>query len=326
MFVLLAGYCLCGLAAFAEQLPLLGLAGVNIRVSNLDQARAFYFGVGGFDDAFDVRNADGTVAAAYLKVNDLQFLKIIPGLKENDVRPMLGFAILTEKLEKLHGMLLARGLQPSQIRTGADGSLEFEVTNLPGQDLDYIEFVQYGSKSLAQRTKGQSLGDHRLSTHLEHVGVIATDFDAAYDFYVKTLGFHETWRRLTADRSRVIIDHIQMPGPNGDMVELSNKDGGRSTSLTRKAAGGEAHFALTVSDIQTVVPEVNARKSGLPQTTPHYGLDNRWNFNLFDPDGTRMEFMQVADPAHPAPAVVATPPDGEQSRGDLGMFQGQADV
>ena len=30
---------------------------------------------------------------------------------------------------------------------------------------------------------------------------------------------------------------------------------------------------------------------------PRFGLDERWQFNLFDPDGTRVEFMQPRDPA-----------------------------
>jgi len=30
---------------------------------------------------------------------------------------------------------------------------------------------------------------------------------------------------------------------------------------------------------------------------PWFGLDERWQFNLFDPDGTRVEFMQPRDPA-----------------------------
>ena len=176
-------------------MPLLGLARVSIRVADLDKARAFYSGVAGFEDAFDARNVDGSVAAAYFKVNDHRFLEILPGLKEDEIRPMAGIAIRTGQFERLHGMFAALGLNPGKIRSDADGSTGFTVTDLPGQDLGFLEFVQYGPKSLAERTKGQYLGVHRLSTHLEHAGIIATDFDAAYNFYVKTLGFHETWRR-----------------------------------------------------------------------------------------------------------------------------------
>ena len=315
--------CLCQIPAVAEQLPLLGLARVSIRVANLDQARAFYTGVAGFEEAFDARNADGSVAAAYFKVNDQQFLEIIPGPKTDEVPR--GFAIRTDQLVKLRGRLAALGLNPGKIHPDADGSTGFTVTNLPGQDLGFLEFVQYGRKSLAERTKGKYLGAHRLATHLEHVGIVATDFDTAYDFYVKTLGFHETWRRLVADRSRVAIDHIQMPGPSGDFVELSNQ-GKKVDSSTRKGAGGVNHVAFTVPDVKAVQSASHALNPALRATTPRYGLDNRWNFNLFDTDGLRVEFMQAMDPAHPTPAVAVTPSDWGQTANALGLFEGQSDT
>jgi catechol 2,3-dioxygenase-like lactoylglutathione lyase family enzyme len=319
-----AACCLRGIPALAEQLPLLGLAQVNIGVSNLDQARAFYSGIAGFDEVFDSRDPDGSVAAAYFKVNDEQFLEIVPVLKANEARPMAGFSIRTNQIGKLRATLAARGLTPGKIENYPDGSTGFVLTDLPGQDLNYLEFVRYGPKSLAARTKGQNLGAHRLATNLEHVGIIATDFDAAYDFYVKTLGFHEVWRRLAPDGSRVVIDHIQMPGPSGDFVELSNQ-AGSSGPLTRERAGSAAHFALTVPDINAVSSAAHSLDSNA-QKPPRYGLDNRWNFNLYDLDGTRVEFMQVADPAHPAPAVVVTPPDFGQAAHGLGLFEGQSDI
>lgn len=323
--VLLVACSLGGVPAAGSQLPLLGLARVSIRVSDLNQARTFYTGVVGLEEAFDARNADGSVAAAFFKVNDEQFLEIVPGLTQSDARPMIGFAIRTDQIAKLRRMLIADGIHPGEIQKDADGSKGFKLTSLPGQDLDDLEFVQYGPKSLAERTKGKYLGAHRLATHLEHVGVIATDFDAAYDFYVKTLGFHETWRRVTPDQGRVVIDHIEMPGPSGDMVELSNQAGSK-VPLARKRAGGAAHFALTVPDVKVVQASVHSIDAGLQQTQPRYGLDNRWNFNLFDPDGTRVEFMQVADPAHPAPAVAVTPADFGQTANALGIFDNQTDV
>ena len=224
---------------------MLGLARVSIRVSDLGQARAFYSGLAGFEGAFEARNADGSVAAAYLKVNDLQFLEIIPGLKTEELRPMTGIAIRTDQLEKLRAMIAALGLNPGKIRTDPDGNSGFALTELPGQDMDFLEFVQYGPESLAERTKGKYLGEPRLATHLEHAGIIATDFDAAYNFYVKTLGFHENYRRVTTDKSTVMLDHIVMPGTSGDFVELMNQSA-RAGPMSRKRAGGYAHFALTV--------------------------------------------------------------------------------
>lgn len=322
---LVTGIFFFGAGAAAESLPLLGLARVTIRVSDLDQARAFYSGVAGFQDTYDVRSADGSIAAAYFKINDRQFLEVVPGLKSGDPRPMAGFAIRTDQLQRLHQMLKGRGLHPGKIHLDRDGGRGFMLTDLPGQNLDYLEFVEYGPKSLAEQTKVQNQDDHRLSTNLEHVGIIATDFDTAYNFYVKTLGFHEVWRRVAEDGKRVIIDHIQMPGPSGDFVELSNF-GQSNKPLERKRAAGAAHMAFTVADINATVEGVHARQSKMKLHSPRYGLDNRWNFNIYDPDSTRVEFMQVADPAHPAPAVVTTPANFQKTGGALGLFTAQSDI
>jgi catechol 2,3-dioxygenase-like lactoylglutathione lyase family enzyme len=321
--VLLAAFSLYELPAMASQLPLLGLARVSIRVSDLEQARAFYTGVAGFEEAYDAKDAHGSVAAAYFKIDDDQFLEIIPGLKPDDVRPMVGFAIRTNKLEALRKMLAADGLKPGKIEVDADGSRGFKLTSLPGQNLDYVEFVQYGPKSLAERTKGKYLGANRLSDHLEHVGVATTDFDTACNFYVKTLGFHESYRRVVNDRSHAALDHIQMPGPSADTVELFYPSAG---PLKRSRAASMAHFALTVPDEQAVVAAAHLREPGVHLGVPGYGMDNRWNFNLFDPDGTRVEFMQVVDPAHPTPALAVTPLNWHEPKGDVGAFEGQSDI
>src|SRR5215472_4642755 len=61
---------------FADDLPLLGLAHVGIRVSDLTKARAFYGGLIGLEEAFTTTKDDGSVFCAYFKINDHQFIEI----------------------------------------------------------------------------------------------------------------------------------------------------------------------------------------------------------------------------------------------------------
>jgi hypothetical protein len=84
-------------ALAGEDLPLMGLAHVGIRVSDLESARAFYSGVLGFENAF-------TTTIAYMKVNDHQFIELLPGLKAEDVIPMTHIAMWTEDLKKTREM------------------------------------------------------------------------------------------------------------------------------------------------------------------------------------------------------------------------------
>ena len=51
-------------------LPILGLAGITFRSSNLDKARGYYQGVLGFQEAFSLKDASGATASIFFKVND----------------------------------------------------------------------------------------------------------------------------------------------------------------------------------------------------------------------------------------------------------------
>lgn len=290
--------------AAGDDLPLMGLAHVGIRVSDLDSARAFYSGVLGFENAFTTQNDDGSVFVAYMKVNDHQFIELFPGLKSEDTIPMTHIAMWTEDLNKTREMMIARGLSPTEIHKGPrDHNLSFSLRQLPGQNLVFLEFVEYMPDSLHMMSKGKALGAKRLSTHLEHAGIITTDLDKALKFYVDQLGFRETWHRVNEDTKRVMLIHLRMPGPSGDYVELSNQSG--NAKLTRARAGMAAHCSLEVPDIKTAYHATLDRGVTKDRKEPRFGLDLRWQFNLFDPDGTRVELMQPRDKNAVLPPVVS---------------------
>jgi lactoylglutathione lyase len=285
-----------------DDLPLLGLAHVGIRVSDLERARSFYSGVLGLENAFTTKKDDGTVFVAYFKVNDRQYIEIFPGLRAEDTIPMTHIAMWTEDLEATRAIMLRRGLQPTEIHTGPrDHNRSFTLRQLPGQNLVFLEFVQYMPGSLHLQSKGKALGERRLSTHLEHAGIITTDLDAALHFYVDLLGFKETWRRVNGGSKNVALIHLRMPGPSGDYVELSNL--GATTNLTRTRAGGAAHCSLEVPDIKAAYQATIDRGETKDRKDPRFGLDLRWQFNLFDPDGTRVELMQPRAKDTPLPPV-----------------------
>jgi lactoylglutathione lyase len=278
-------------ATRAEELPLLGLAHVEIRVSDLEQARRFYDDVLGYEEPFEVSSAKGTGAAvAFFKVNDRQFIELVlaAGLKADVAPPMTHIAIATDSVERLRAMLVQRGLAVSPIeKSPRDGSLSCAIRTLPGQNLGALEFVEYSAESLESQAWGKALGVRRISQRLEHAGIIATDFAAARKFYIETLGFHETWSRNQPDGTPV-LNHLRLPGSSGDYIELSNKP----KPLSRTQAGTAAHISLEVPEIRAAQKEVLARAPGAALKEPRFGLDQRWQFNLFDPDGTRVELMQ----------------------------------
>jgi catechol 2,3-dioxygenase-like lactoylglutathione lyase family enzyme len=279
----------CGaMAACADELPLLGLAHVGIRVSDLEKSRRFYHDVLGYEEAFTTHKTDGSVIVAFFKVNDKQFIELFPGLTTNQAVPMTHVAFETDDIQKLHQMLEERGVKVSKINKGPrDGNLSCSISRPPGQNLKFLEFVQYLPDSLHSKAVGQALGTGRISTHLEHAGIIATNYEAARNFYIEKLGFRETWSRKTED-GRPALVHLHLPGRSGDYIELSSK----TALLARRAAGTAAHFSLMVPDIKAAYQLALDRGLANDSKEPRFGKDERWQFNLFDPDGTRVECMQ----------------------------------
>lgn len=292
------------LAAAYGPLPLHGLAQVTVDVRDLDAARRFYAQVLGYEEAFDLHDGAGQVTAAFFKVNDGQFIELQPG--RTGWQSIWRFALRTDDIERLRSMLVDRGFNPTPIARRADGNLSFRIPHPPGEQMGYVEFLQYEPDSMSARTAGQFLGPRRLSTHLEHLGIITTDYDAAYRFYKDGLGFKDRYLRYNHEQTKVVLDQLDIPGPKLEFVELFN-DAGSPLPVTHKVARGAVHFALTVPDDMAVYRETFARGIGGHRPPPRYAWDNRYNTNIYDPDGTRVEFMQPEDPQRPTPLVVYTP-------------------
>lgn len=287
-----------------EDLPLLGLAHVGVRVTSLEAARPFYEKVLGLEEAFRINGPDGAVTAAYFKVNDDEFLKLIPGLQGSDLVPMTHIAFRTSDAEKARRILLARGLSPSPVEVLPQGQgRSFRLGSLPGQKLEYLEFVEYTRDSQQRKARGKALGAKRMATELQHAGIVTLDMAAAREFYTKALGFRESWSRTNS--GRLVLVHLRLPGTSGDYVEIVNRDG---ASLNREIAGEAGHFAFQVPDAKATHQVGLERGKDFRRQEPRFGRDERWQCNLFDSDGTRAEFMQPRDPSKKTPVPPAVIP------------------
>jgi catechol 2,3-dioxygenase-like lactoylglutathione lyase family enzyme len=286
---LISLFLLCVICAAAEDLPLLGLAHVAIRSSDIEKTRAFYKGALGFEESFDFKAPDGGLAMAFFKINDKQFIEVFPGVRAADEgKPLLvhvGFIVAD--VDKAYKICEQLGMKPAPVKLGErDHDRHFVIWNPPGQKLTFLEFMQYQPGSVYRENEGKALGARRISTHLEHAGIVTTDLPAAQSFYAK-LGFKETWRR-NDDAGKPMLIHLRLPGPTTDYVELSVRQ--PDAKMTRKQLGTAGHFSLEVPDIKSALSEAQGR--GIKTDDPKFGRDERWQFNMFDPDSTRAECMQ----------------------------------
>ena len=117
------------------------------------------------------------------------------------------------------------------------------------------------------------------------------NLEAAANFYGGILGCHETWRGNSLNSTT--LNWVNMRVPDGDnhvefmlYKEIPPPD----------RRGAEHHICLVVPDIEKAVATLEARparKGYAREMKIVLGVDNKRQVGLFDPDGTRVEMMEI---------------------------------
>jgi hypothetical protein len=112
-------------AAQAPDPSLSGIAHVAIRVSSLDQPRAFFHKLG-FDEAFAM-DQGGSPTEAFFKVNDRQFIELYP---RRDAAAAVGFMHVcfeAADINSVYQSYVAHGLSPTPVKRAGAGNLLFTL-------------------------------------------------------------------------------------------------------------------------------------------------------------------------------------------------------
>src|SRR5450759_3278876 len=129
-------------SAHAAQRPrIVGIANIAVKVDNLEEARKFYSGVVGMEEAFQTRDAGVPGDLACFKVNDHQYVEVSPTLKSETEDRLIRIGFETDDARKLRDFLASKGVKvPSKVDTDPNGNLSFEVQDPDGHT---VQFVQY---------------------------------------------------------------------------------------------------------------------------------------------------------------------------------------
>lgn len=281
----------------------LGIAHMALYVSDVEKSRAFYRDFLGFGEPLRANNPDGSLARTFIKINDNQYVELVPGLEPGADR-LHHIAIYTDDAEAMRVWLASRGVKvPDRVRKGRYGDLRFSVRDPEGHT---VEFVQYEPDGWAMRGKGKFLSDSRVSTRMMHLGILVGDVEAALRFYGDILGFRETWRGSSSGKE---LSWINMKVPDGeDYIEFM-----LYKELPPPDRRGSAHhICLETPDLARALAALKAdpyRETYTRSLEPRVGTNRRRQLNLFDPDGTRVELMEPRTiDGKPVPSSTAPPP------------------
>lgn len=262
-----------------------GIAHIAFQVSDMAKARAFYGELLGYEEPFQIVKDDGSLVLTYFKVNERQYIEIFPGLPPDKDDRLLHIALETTDIEAMRVYLQSKDVKtPEKVNQGRDGNLNMTVVDPDGHR---VEFVQYRPGSLHHKNSGRYISSRRISNRILHVGITVADLSAADKFYKDILGFSEIWR---GGRDETTLNWINMKVPEGtDYIEYMLTTG----KTTRQQLGVLHHVALLVPDIQHSLETLRQRAPD-PTTirSPQVGRNNRWQLNLYDPDGSRAELME----------------------------------
>ena len=255
-----------------------GIAHVAIQTSDLAKARAFYGGLLGSPEIGPKRPH-----TAIFFVNDRQRLIVRDGLPASRDERFIDLAF-EANAGAMRDWLIGHDLQATEPAADADaGGRRIETNDPDGHPVQFIELARGGRGAAAAP-------DRRLSRRILHAGLTVKDTAAADRFYKDALGFSETWR---GGRPEGVINWINLRVPDGtDYLECMLYP---AAPPNRQQLGSAHHVALLVPDIQQALETVRARTAlddRNHRSNPSIGVNNRWQLNLFDPDGTRVELME----------------------------------
>ncbi len=224
--------------------------------------------------------------AARFILGPSQFVQILPLPAEHTISRLACVGYATSDATALRAYLSEHKYAPlGELHKDFDGSLWFETDDPEGNHIQFLQSAQ---------TPSIPPGAHLLSEHIIHAGYLVHSQAAEDRFYKDLLGFRPYWH---GGMKETVTDWISLQTPDGhDWIEYmmvgpgsSNPDG----KIDKDELGVLNHFSLGVSNMEATVTTLLRNKAMSPRHDgPQMGLDGKWQANLYDPDGTRVEFME----------------------------------
>jgi catechol 2,3-dioxygenase-like lactoylglutathione lyase family enzyme len=262
--------------------PIVGVAHVVLRTNDLAAAQKFYGDILGFEH-FEAPKPEAGSSVRFFKINDHQYIEILPNLESEDQDRLVHIAFETRDARQLRQYLANHNAKvPETLERDSEGNLSFRLKDPEDHE---IEFVEYVRGSVQMKHFGKLLPDSRVAKRMIHAGQIIHNRAAADAFYRDVLGFQVMWYGgKTEDR----VDYVDMRVPEGsDWLEYMLN----VTNPTPKTRGVMNHLALGVPDIHVPAKIVADRGYSAPQP-PKIGVDGKWQLNMYDPNLTRTELME----------------------------------
>lgn len=195
-------------------------------------------------------------------------------------------AFRTDDCAALRSYLASKGVKvPASLSALKDKTLSFQIHDPEGHLVEFVQGSLENGGGL-DRKPGES---DPVSQRMIHTGFIVRDRATEDRFYKDILGFRLYWHGGMKDGD---TDWAAMQVPDGtDWLEyMLNVDAKPDLQLT----GVMNHISLGVTDMKQAEAKLSAHgwKPHDADDHPEIGKDGKWQFDVFDPDFSRVELME----------------------------------
>jgi catechol 2,3-dioxygenase-like lactoylglutathione lyase family enzyme len=285
-----------GALAAPERPEITGIALVRLRASDMDASRAFYAKTLGLTQASKGCFSPAKAATCFI-VNSIQQLELVPGdpAGSKDGVEAIGYHVRDARV--MREFLLARGVKCSEVKRSDSGDQYVEVQDPEGHR---VLLLSPGNGTMS------SVAISPLSNQIIHAGFVVRDRAGEDAFYKDILGFRLYWHGGMKDDE---TNWVAMEVPNGTnwLEYMLNV----SPSADHHTLGVMNHISLGVVDIKAA--DARLIKNGWkPTEDPKLGRDGKWQLNLYDPDDTRVEYMEFKPAQKPCCSEFTGPHPGPQ--------------
>lgn len=285
----IAGAMLCATSALLAAAPpshppITSISHIATYAADMQATERYYVDSIGALRAPDPENPHGV---RYM-LSATQFVEVLPLPANAGINRLDHTAWNTTDAEALRAYLAAKGWKtPAHIRTLADGSRTFRVHDPEGNLVEFVQPPAHPRPVHAPRAIGH---------HIIHVGFMVHSRAAEDTFYRALLGFRPYWFGGMHDNK---IDWVSQQVPNGhDWLEYMLTSGpsgsGIPANMTQQALGVLDHLSIGVVSVPAAYKMLAAENRFTGHTDKHtqIGRDGKEQFNLYDPDGIRLELME----------------------------------
>lgn len=261
-----------------------GISHIALYASNPAVTDRFYREVIGAVRLPDPENPNGVRYA----LSATQFIEVLPLPKDAGINRLDHTAWNTGDAEAIRRYLGSKAWKvPIRVEKGADGSRWFTVKDPEGNK---IEFVQPPAQPKPLDAP-DAIG-HRII----HMGFPVHSRAVEDTFYRDLLGFRPYWFGGGVDGR---IDYVSQQAPDGhDWLEymmISGPSGsGMPANMSQGWLGVLNHFSIgevSVDEAYKILKDGNRLAGVKNDGHTQIGRDGKGQFNLYDPDGTRIELM-----------------------------------